>query len=279
MWSLDENFRLIISNDYFLNAYKAAYNFDLKVGMNLIEILPPHLREIWEAKYREALSGNKVSFEFSEIIFGKRFYFDVILNPIYYSLEVKGISVLSIDITNLVETRKALEESEENYRTIFNSSSEAIFVHDAITGKMISVNDAVVKMYGYSSKEEILNGNIGDLSANVGEYNEAHAQELIRKAIDEGSQTFEWFAKRKDGSTFWIEMNLKKTNVAGKEIILAVGRDIDEKKKANEKIVEQLTELRRWQNVILDREDRIIELKNEVNLLLGKIGGDIKYNV
>lgn len=277
MWSLDENLHLIICNDYFRNAYKAAYNYDLQIGVNLVEILPPHLRKIWEPKYHEALAGNRVVFEFSEVILGKRFYFEIILNPIYYENKIKGVSALSVDITELVETRKALEESEENYRTIFNASTEAIFVDDATTGKMIDVNDAVVKMYGYSSKEEILSGDIGNLSANIGNYNESTAQELIRKCIEEGPQSFEWRAKRKDGSLFWIEMHLKKTIVNGKEIILAVGRDIDERKKAEEKILEQLNELRRWQNVMLDREDRVIELKNEVNELLAKLGKEKKY--
>ena len=183
------------------------------------------------------------------------------------------------DITDRVEMTKALEQSENNYKTIFNASNDAIFIDDAATGKMIDINDAVVKMYGYASKEEILAGNIGQLSANIDEYNEMQAQRLIAKCISEGPQSFEWLAKRKDGSTFWIEMHLKKTIVNGKEIILAVGRNIDERKKAEEKILEQLNELRRWQNVMLDREERVIELKNEVNELLGKLGKEKKYHL
>ncbi|PJA97293.1 MAG: hypothetical protein CO129_02120, partial [Ignavibacteriales bacterium CG_4_9_14_3_um_filter_34_10] len=37
IWSLDENYNLIICNDFFKNAYKAAYNFELKGGVNLVE--------------------------------------------------------------------------------------------------------------------------------------------------------------------------------------------------------------------------------------------------
>lgn len=50
-----------------------------------------------------------------------------------------------------------------------------------------------------------------------------------------------------------------------------------ERKRAEEKIHQQLEELRRWQSVMLGREDRIIELKREVNELLEEIGKPIRY--
>jgi PAS domain S-box-containing protein len=55
-------------------------------------------------------------------------------------------------------------------------------------------------------------------------------------------------------------------------------RDNTERKLAGEKIGLQLTELRRWQNVMLDREDRVIELKKEVNELLKQLGKQEKYH-
>jgi len=203
----------------------------------------------------------------------------VFLNPIFINEKIKGVSALSVNITDLKEAEAKLEFSEINYRTIFNSTSEAVFIDDASTGKMIDINDTVLKMYRYDSKEEVLALNIGELSANIGEYNDQRAQELIKKTIEEGPQRFEWLAKRKDGSTFWIEMYLKKTLILGQERILVVGREIDEQKKAKEKILNQLAELQRWQNVMLNREDRVIELKKEVNELLRQSGKQKKYEI
>ena len=134
------------------------------------------------------------------------------------------------DITDRKRAEEAIRESEENYREIFNSTSEAIFIDDASTGKMIDVNDAVLKMYGYSTKEEILAGNIGDLSANRETYTEEVEQEYIRKSVIGGPQTFEWLARKKDGTNFWLEMTLRRTEIGGKNRILAVGRDITERK-------------------------------------------------
>ncbi|MBU1355558.1 MAG: PAS domain S-box protein [Candidatus Edwardsbacteria bacterium] len=53
--------------------------------------------------------------------------------------------------------------------------------------------------------------------------------------------------------------------------------DITERKKAQAKLQEQLSELQRWQNTMLDREDRVMELKKEINELLAKLGQPKKY--
>ncbi|WP_157068112.1 PAS domain S-box protein [Desulfosarcina cetonica] len=53
--------------------------------------------------------------------------------------------------------------------------------------------------------------------------------------------------------------------------------DITGQKQAEEKIKRQLAELRAWQNMILDREDRVQELKREVNEQLERLGEPIRY--
>ena len=60
--------------------------------------------------------------------------------------------------------------------------------------------------------------------------------------------------------------------------VLGISRDITERKKAEEKIKSQLEELRRWQDVMLGREDRVQELKREVNDLCRRLGEDMRYS-
>ncbi len=145
---------------------------------------------------------------------------------------VNGVVLIFRDQTKEREAERKLRESEENYREIFNSTGDAIFIDDASSGRMVDVNNAVLKMYGYAAKEEILACNIGDLSANMEPYTEEAAQQFIKRSIIEGPQRFEWLARRKDDSKFWIEMTLRKTEIGGKNRILAVGRDITERKNA-----------------------------------------------
>jgi len=56
-----------------------------------------------------------------------------------------------------------------------------------------------------------------------------------------------------------------------------ISRDITNRFKAEEEIREQLDELRRWYEVTLDRESRVLELKNEVNKLLEQSGKALRY--
>jgi hypothetical protein len=59
--------------------------------------------------------------------------------------------------------------------------------------------------------------------------------------------------------------------------IAGTTRDINAKKMAEKKIDAQIEELRRWHNITLGREDRILELKREVNQLLLEAGRPLHY--
>jgi hypothetical protein len=56
-----------------------------------------------------------------------------------------------------------------------------------------------------------------------------------------------------------------------------VARDISDRKCAEEKMVEQMDELKRWQKVMTGREERNLELKKEVNDLLKQLGRPPRY--
>jgi len=70
--------------------------------------------------------------------------------------KVDFIVAFARDITNRLENRKALENSERKYRTIYNTASVGMFQIDAISGKIISANPAHAKILGYDSIEELI---------------------------------------------------------------------------------------------------------------------------
>jgi PAS domain S-box-containing protein len=145
---------------------------------------------------------------------------------------------LGIDITEKKEISVALERSELKFKEIFNSTSDAIVLHDDITGTIVECNDVTVQMYGAKSKNDLINKSVGQFSAINKGYDENAIARNTAKAIRQGSYTFEWLAKKKDGSEFWVEVNLKKTLIDQHARILAVVRDIDERKKGEQKIIE-----------------------------------------
>lgn len=133
----------------------------------------------------------------------------------------------------LIKAQKALQESEENYRSIFNATNEAIFIHDSITGKILDVNNRMLEMFGYTH-EEVLSQNIETFSEGIPPYSGNEALEFIKKTINEGPQVFDWVCRKKDGSLFLSEVSLKKVKIGAIEKIIAVTRDISDRKKTEE---------------------------------------------
>ncbi|RLD73110.1 MAG: hypothetical protein DRJ10_18230 [Bacteroidetes bacterium] len=131
-------------------------------------------------------------------------------------------------ITNLERTNEKISEQERNYREIFNSSTDAIFIHD-LNGKILDVNDSMLKMYGYK-RADIPKIDIAKLSSGKEKYTAEDSGEYVKKAIQGEPQVFDWQAKKKNDEYFWVEVALKKTNLAGKDRVLAIIRDINDKK-------------------------------------------------
>ena len=134
-------------------------------------------------------------------------------------------------LNEVQEKSRIALENEQNYREVFNSTSEAIFIHNVLTGEILDVNDVALEMYNYSNKDEIVSLNVGNLSLNEEPYSTKNALEFMNKALSEGPQVFEWMSRRSDGELFWSEVSLKSALISGKKRILAVVRDNDEKKK------------------------------------------------
>ncbi|MGQ9509030.1 MAG: methyl-accepting chemotaxis protein [Thermodesulfobacteriota bacterium] len=66
-----------------------------------------------------------------------------------------GFLGLVRDITERKRMEEALEESEKEYRTLFNESKEPLFI-TTVDGQFVDVNDALVELFGYASKEELM---------------------------------------------------------------------------------------------------------------------------
>lgn len=114
---------------------------------------------------------------------------------------LQGMMVTIYDVTERRETERMMSIIESNYWEIFNSTNDALFVHDAYTGAIVDANKTVEKMYGYT-REEIFFMNVHDFSAGEPPYSLNEAVNMIRKAVEEGSQTYEWLGKEKGRRTF-----------------------------------------------------------------------------
>jgi PAS domain S-box-containing protein len=140
------------------------------------------------------------------------------------------IGNLQKEIGERKRAEDALRASERNYREIYNATNEAIFIHDASTVTILDVNQTMCEMFGFT-REEASHLTVGEFSSGEPPYTNASAKEWVARAFTVGPQLFEWRAKRKNGELFWIETNLKRATINGNECIIAVVRDISERKR------------------------------------------------
>lgn len=154
--------------------------------------------------------------------------------PTYQALERR--------LSELEQEVRPLRESERNYRQLFDATNDAILIHHAQTGAIMDVNRTMLEMYGYTY-EEALQLTIDDLSSGEPPYSENEARQLVRQTVEQGPQVFEWQAKKKDGKLFWVEVALRISEIGGETRVLALVRDITERKQAEAEREQLITEM------------------------------------
>lgn len=124
-------------------------------------------------------------------------------------------------------------ESEERFRAIFDSVNDAIFIHDIDTGAILAVNARMCEMFGYA-RDEAVRLDIGSLSSGVEPYTGERGVELVRTLRSGNPQLFDWQCRHRDGHLFWVEMNLRIATIGGVQRVLAVARDITQRREMEE---------------------------------------------
>ena len=126
---------------------------------------------------------------------------------------------------------EALRRSEASYRAIFETTEDAIFLHDWDSGAIIDANPKACANYGYS-REELLLLSVGELSSGEPPYTQEQALRHIGLAKLDRCPPFEWHRRSRDGSLHWDEVRLKPLRIDGRPHILAITREITQHKAA-----------------------------------------------
>jgi PAS domain S-box-containing protein len=146
-----------------------------------------------------------------------------------------GVLCVGNDITERKRVEKALRESENEYRNIFNNAIEGIF-QTTPEGRYRSINPAFALMFGYESPDEMKSAvqNIGEqLSVNEEDRKRLIGMMQVSQGMVRG---FDVQLKRKDGSLFWVSINAQLVNKEGEEFPYLEGTcmDISDRKQAEE---------------------------------------------
>lgn len=187
---------------------------------------PPFDAEHGRAFVQKAAAGEPQRFEWlSARKSGERFWVEVRLHSVTMRGEPRIVAIVT-DIDERKRAEAAVRASEESYRCLFDSLSELVYIQD-LDGRFVNVNDAVVRAYGYSRDELI--GRTPAMLAAPGKVDVEAAMRQFQRAVDGERQRFEWRGLRRDGSTFLKEVVLSRSTYFGRDVVIAVARDISDR--------------------------------------------------
>ncbi|MEF8778987.1 MAG: PAS domain S-box protein, partial [Natronomonas sp.] len=192
---------------------------------------------------------------------GERYVADQTIAPVEgESGNIEHFVAVNADITEGKERERQLERSRERWQALFENSPDAVAVHDA-DGDIIAVNEQNVENLGYT-REELL-------SMNVADFEVGHSHEELQgiwAAMDIGERAkTEGEHRRKDGSTFPVEVWVTKTEIEDETRFVALGRDITVRRAYEDELERQ--------NEQLEAIVRVIghDLRNPLSVLRGRL--------
>mgnify|MGYP001420620611 CR=1 FL=1 len=147
---------------------------------------------------------------------------------------------LAMDITDRKKAEQALAESEEKYRQLFDMESDAIFMIDNETGRLLEVNAACESMYGFS-REALLEMKNTDLSAEPEATSQATRAGLTSVPVR--------YHKNKCGKVFPVEIAARHFSWKGRNVHVAAIRDISARITADAEKTRLETQLRQAQKM------------------------------
>jgi twitching motility protein PilJ len=146
--------------------------------------------------------------------------------------EIDCISTVIRDISDRQKQEQALAESEERFRQLVENAADAFFL-TTLEGKILAVNQRACESLGYS-KDELLTLN---LEAIEPQFRTSERTLAVAQLHPSAALTLESLHRRADGTTFPVEIRLGKFSREGEPLLVALVRDISDRK-AIEKALE-----------------------------------------
>jgi PAS domain S-box-containing protein len=185
-----------------------------------------------------------------------------------------------LDITKRKLAEQEYLASERKVSAMSQAVNDALVMVDS-RGKVLFWNHAAEELFGYSQEE-----------AMGMDYHAMAAPEQYHKSIEAGLANFaetgegpvlgittELTARNRNGDEFPVEVTLSSFQMDEQWFSTGVVRDITERKRAEEEMRQYVDELERFHRLVVGREEKMIQLKEEVNSLMGELGKHDRYKI
>lgn len=160
------------------------------------------------------------------------------------------------DMTDRKIAEEAMRESEERYRMLFDEANDSIFVVELTAeqqpGRFLQVNDMACSTTGYT-REELLEKGPADLTHPE---DKTDIPTIISNILEQDGTLFEIRSIRKDGWSIPLEISAHLFTMKGNPAILAIARDITERKKTEELRQESEKKLRKLSAQLMTAQER-----------------------
>ena len=182
--------------------------------------------------------------------------------------QIVGLRGIAQNITK----RKQVDEKLQLFRNLLDQSNDAIFVNDPETGRILDANDRACVNLGYK-REEILNMRVLDFEVRLPD--QFSWKEHVKEVQNKGYLFLEGRHRRKNGITFPVEVNVSFIVLGKISYMVAVVRDITERKQADEALRESEEKYRVLMNdardaiILADMEGKIVEANKKAEELTG----------
>jgi len=176
---------------------------------------------------------------------------------------------MAVDITEYKKTEKKLLEQEEELRLAFENAKDAIFWADANTGMIIKCNKAA-EILLEKDKDEIIGQKQTILHPleKMEYYSTMFRRHIEEKsAIDDDAEII-----TKSGKIKPVNITASITSVGERQIIQGIFRDITERKKIEDELKRKVKELEEFHEMAIERELKMVELKEEIERLKEELG-------
>lgn len=244
MWVYEiESRRILAVNDFAVQKY--GYTREQFLAMTILDLRPPEEVPALLEELRRPRGGARVSGPWRHrTAGGEEMFVEIAAHSIVWEGRSARL-VVAHDVTAERKAAQAREESEEKFRGIYETAHDAILLLDS-AGFITDCNPRTLALFG-APLNRLIGRTPAELSPAVqpdGEESGAKAARLVTAAKKRVVPNFEWQHRRDDGTTFDCEITLSPVHWQRHDGLLAIIRDISERKRAMERLELLLAALR-----------------------------------